>query len=520
MIRVRQVKVDVRNNDIIGSLIKKLRVKNDDILSFNIVKRSIDARHKDCVCFIYEVDVCLKNESKVKLGGDIIMSVNDAYSFIPCGDLLLNNRPVIVGSGPCGLFCAYELALAGFKPIVLERGEEIDKRVSSVYEFWNNNKLNVNSNVQFGEGGAGTFSDGKLSTQIKDKNNRISEVLRVFVENGAPEEIMYDFMPHIGTDRLRDVVKSMRNKIISLGGEFRFNSCLTNINISDNRISSIEINGSEIMNCDLLVLAIGHSARDTFYMLDRNGIVMNSKPFAVGFRVMHPQDLISKNQYGEFYKYLKPASYKLTYNTSSGRGVYSFCMCPGGYVVNASSFDGRLVVNGMSNYDRGSGVANSAIVVTVNGSDYGDGLFDGVKFQEKLERCAFNLGNGLIPVQNYKDYVNGCVSTDLVFEPKFMGGYSFSDLNGLFSKSINDSIKESFEYFDHKIPGFVNGILAGVESRTSSPIRIYRDEFLESNVLGIYPGGEGAGYAGGIVSAAVDGIKIYEKIVSKYNINY
>ena len=521
MIRVRQIKVDVRNDnhdELINSLVKKLRINRSEIIDFNIVKKSIDARHKDSVCFIYEVDVNIKNEKLIKLGGDILKSIIEKYSFIPSGVCSLNNRPIIVGSGPCGLFCAYELALKGFKPIVLERGEEMDKRVSTVSKFWESNELNPNSNVQFGEGGAGTFSDGKLSTQIKDKNNRIKEVLDVFISNGAPIEIGYDFMPHIGTDKLRDVVKGIRNKIISLGGEFRYNSCLTDINVNNGCISSIVVNDSEIIPCDVLVLAIGHSARDTFRMLHSKGIDMSNKPFAVGLRVMHSQDMISYNQYGNYYKYLRPASYKLTYNCN-GRGVYSFCMCPGGYVVNASSEEGRLVVNGMSDYSRDSGIANSAIVVTVNESDYGDHLFDGVRFQEKLEECSYRLGNGCIPVQRFGDYVNNVKSNNFgKILPKIKGKYTFSNLNMLFDNEINSSIKDAFYYFNGKIHGFSDDdcILAGVESRTSSPVKIIRDENFESNIKGIYPAGEGAGYAGGIVSAAVDGIKVFESIASKY----
>ena len=521
MIRVRQIKVDVRKDgydELVSSLAKKLNVRDSDILDLKIIKRSIDARHKDSVCFIYEVDVNLINETKVKLGGDILKSVNDKYSFEPSGYDYMKNRPIIVGSGPCGLFCAYELALHGYCPIVIERGEDMDNRVKTVLDYWNNNKFKTNSNVQFGEGGAGTFSDGKLSTQIKDKNNRIKEVLDVFIENGAPNEIAFDFMPHIGTDKLRNVVKNMRNKIISLGGEFRYNSCLTDINISNGKVISIVVNDKDIIPCDVLVIAIGHSARDTFRMLNTKGIDMCSKPFAVGLRVMHSQDMISFNQYGEFYRYLKPASYKLTYN-SNGRGVYSFCMCPGGYVVNASSFEGHLVVNGMSNYDRESGIANSAIVVTVNESDYGSDLFDGVRFQEKLEECAYRIGNGFIPVQRYGDYVNNVKSINFgKILPMIKGKYTFSNLNLLFDSSINNSIRDAFNYFNTKIKGFNDDdvLLAGVESRTSSPIKIIRDDNYESNVFGIYPAGEGAGYAGGIVSAAVDGIKVFESIASRY----
>ena len=525
MIRVRQIKIGVdkdNKEELYSSLVRKLHINRSDIVDVNVVKRSIDARRKKSVCFIYEVDVDVKDINRIRFDDDISISVCNDYSFESYGDVLLNHRPVIVGSGPCGLFCAYELAKEGYRPIVIERGEDMDSRVRTVNEFWNNGKFNSNSNVQFGEGGAGTFSDGKLSTQIKDKNNRINEVLKVFVDNGAPSDIMYDFMPHIGTDMLRDVVKNMRKKIISLGGEFRYNCCLTDINIVDGCIKSIQVNNSENILCDVLVLAIGHSARDTFRMLHGKGLDMCSKPFAVGVRVMHSQDMISRNQYGDYYKFLKPASYKLTYNSSSGRGVYSFCMCPGGYVVNASSENGQVVVNGMSNRDRESGVANSAIVVTVNDKDYGTDLFDGVLFQEKLERLAYKLGNGNIPIQRYGDYFEKKVSSGFgKLIPIFKGKYVFSDLNLLFNDDINNSIKEAMEYFNCKINGFNDDdtILAGVESRTSSPIKFYRDDEFQSNIVGIYPAGEGAGYAGGIVSAGVDGIKVFEAIASKFKCN-
>ena len=522
MIRVKQIKVSVKNDNVqelYNALVRKLKINVNDIVNVKVVKKSIDARHKDNVCFVYEVDVEVKNINRIKFDNDVAMSVSNNYSYSPSGNLTLNNRPIIVGSGPCGLFCAYELAKEGYRPIVIERGEDMDSRVRTVNEFWDNGVFNSNSNVQFGEGGAGTFSDGKLSTQIKDKNNRIGEVLNIFVSNGAPNEIVYDFMPHIGTDKLRDVVKNMRNKIISMGGEFRYNSCLTDINIVDGCIKSIVINNSDNILCDVLVLAIGHSARDTFRMLHHNGICMCNKPFAVGVRVMHSQDMISRNQYGDFYKYLRPASYKLTYNTINRRGVYSFCMCPGGYVVNASSDNERLVVNGMSNHDRESGIANSAMVVTVKENDYGTDLFAGVRFQERLESNAYKLGNGLIPIQKYEDYVNGVKSCNFgKILPMIKGKYSFSDLNLLFSDDINSSLKEAMEFFGSKIKGFNDAdvIMAGVESRTSSPIKIIRDDNYESNVNGIYPAGEGAGYAGGIVSAAVDGIKVFEAISSKY----
>jgi hypothetical protein len=522
VIRVKQVKVSVVSDteqELYKCVASKLRVKISDILNLRILKRSIDARHKDSVFFVYDVAVSLLNERVIRFNDDILKWSFEKYSFVPSGKEVLKTRPVIVGCGPCGLFCAYELAKNGYKPIVIDRGEDVDSRVNTVNEFWQNGKLCSNSNVQFGEGGAGTFSDGKLSTQIKDKCNRIDEVLNVFVSNGAPKNILYDFMPHIGTDLLRIVIKNMRNEIISMGGEFFYNSCLTDINVSDNRVQSIVINDDCVLECDVLVLAIGHSARDTFRMLHKRGFSIANKPFAVGFRVMHSQDMINYSQYGSFCKYLGPASYKLTYNCSNGRGVYSFCMCPGGYVVNASSEPNRLAINGMSNNSRESGVANSAIVVTVNENDYGNLLFDGVRFQEKLEECAYELGNGSIPIQKFGDYVNNVKSFDFgKILPMIKGNYTFANLNQLFNDEINNSIKEAFMYFNNRISGFSDNdvLLAGVETRTSSPIRIFRNEFFESNISGVYPAGEGCGYAGGIVSAAVDGIKVFESISSKY----
>lgn len=524
MIKVKQLKIDVQKDtkeNIINALAQKLSINKNEITTYKIIKKSIDARKKEHIYYIYEIDVDVSNIKKIKFNIDISLSNEKEYSYEPSGNTKINSRPIIIGSGPCGLFCAYKLAQYGYKPIIFERGEEIDKRIKTVSQFWETNQLNPNSNVQFGEGGAGTFSDGKLSTQIKDKNNRIKEILKIFIDNGAPNEIMYDFMPHIGTDKLVNVVKNMRNKIISLGGEIHYNSCLTDIIINNNNIKKIIINDKEI-TCDLLVLAIGHSARDTFKMLNEKGIKMQNKPFAVGMRIMHPQEMINKNQYGKYYKYLKPASYKLTYNTKEGRGVYSFCMCPGGYVVNASSTKDGIVVNGMSNHDRESKIANSAIVVTVSSKDYGENLFDGIKFQEQLEKKAFTIGKGYIPVEKYGDYLNKQKpSTFTKLLPEIKGKYTIADLNQLFNDDINKAIKEGIQSFNQKIKGFNDEevILAGVESRTSSPIRIYRDENLISNIDNIYPGGEGAGYAGGIISSAVDGIKIFEKITSKYKAN-
>ena len=517
MIRVRQIKINVlkKNIDLVIEMAtKKAHILSENILNYKINKRSIDARDKEDVLYVYEVDFALKDEKNIKFGNDVCYIENNNYDFIPNKKDI---KPIIIGSGPCGLFAAYMLAEAGLKPVIFERGADIDTRVNDVNEFWQNNKLNINSNVQFGEGGAGTFSDGKLNTQIKDKNNRIKKVLEIFIKHGAPKEIAYDYMPHIGTDKLREVVKSMREYIISLGGVFHFNSCLTNIFTNNNEIEEIEINNQVRYKTDCLILAIGHSARDTFYMLHEHNVMMENKPFAVGIRIMHDQNMINENQYGKYAKYMPPASYKLIHNIN-GHGIYSFCMCPGGYVVNASSFENKLVINGMSNYARESGIANSALVVTVNENDYGSNLFDGIKYQEQLEKKAFQIGNGLIPISKYIDYKDNKISQSFgSIKPVFKGNYQFANLNELFSNDINNTIKSGIEYFGTKIKGFNNNdtILAGVEARTSSPIKIIRDENLESNIKGIYPAGEGAGYAGGITSAAVDGIKVYEVITKK-----
>ena len=349
----------------------------------------------------------------------------------------------------------------------------------------------------------------------------MKKVFEVFVECGASPEILYTHNPHIGTDVLRNIVINLRNKIINNGGEFVYNSCLTNININNNKITSVEINNKDIIETDILVLAIGHSARDTFEMLYKLNLNMESKPFAIGLRVQHPQELINKNQYGEkYYNNMPPASYKLTYQSSNGRGVYSFCMCPGGYVVNASSEKGRLAINGMSYHNRGSENANSAIVVTISPSDYGPNPLDGIVFQRNLEEKNYKLGNGKIPIQLLKDFHNSVENSNLGnIKPIFKGDYTCSDLNKLLPVEVSKSLKEAFIDFDKKIKGFNrdDAILAGIESRTSSPVRITRDEYFESNIKGIYPCGEGAGYAGGITTSAMDGLKVAESLIQKYN---
>ena len=514
MLRISNIKINV-SLDQDKTIKKKLNVIFDqDIKEYKINKRSIDARHKPDVYYVYEIDINLDNEDKYLDLGIVSKVLDEEYKIDVDNVKKPLKRPIIIGFGPAGIFCSYILAKAGLKPIIFERGKPIDERVKDVEEFWNNNKLNINSNIQFGEGGAGTFSDGKLNTMIKEKI-RQKFVFKTFVECGAPEEILYINKPHIGTDILRTVIKNMRNKIIELGGEINYNSTLTNINIDNNKIKSIIINDKDEYETNDLVLAIGHSARDTFKMLNEY-LTFTSKPFAVGIRVQHKQDLINKNQYGDAYKYLDAADYKLTYQTKDGRGVYSFCMCPGGFVVNSSSEDGKLCINGMSNHDRGEENANSAIVVTVSPSDYGSNVFDGMKFQQILEEKAFIEGKGLIPISLYKDYKDNKVSTSFgSINPIFKGSYNFANINNIFPEYINNSLKEAIEYFNTKIKGFSNDdvIIAAVETRTSSPVRILRDDNLVSNVSGIYPCGEGAGYAGGITSASIDGIKVAEKII-------
>ena len=524
MIRVRQIKVHIDDDNIENikaKCRKKLRVK--DIKKITIHDQSIDARHKPDIYFVYTVDVEVDNElevlSKIK-DNDVLKTPNEEYVFNITGRDSLNNRPVIVGAGPAGLFAAFLLAEHGYKPLVIERGKKVEERIHDVEKFWKTGVLNTESNVQFGEGGAGTFSDGKLTTQVKDKLNRKKKILDTFISCGADPKIGYVNKPHIGTDKLREIIANMRKCIISMGGEFRYNTCLTNIKQVNGYIKSIEVNNSEWIDTDVLVLALGHSARDTFKMLLDNNLKMSPKPFAVGIRIQHSQKMINLNQYGlESHPKLDAASYKLTYQTKSNRGVYSFCMCPGGFVVNASSEEGMLAVNGMSNNDRGSDNANSAIIVTVGPNDFGPSTMDGISFQRELERKAYELGKGNIPIQLYKDYKNNNVSTGFgKIKPVLKGNYTFANINELFPEYINESLKEGIDHFNGIIKGYNDGdsIIAGVESRTSSPIRMERDDNLNSNIIGIYPCGEGAGYAGGITSAGIDGIKVAEMIATKY----
>ena len=517
MIQIKDVKVEVTKNNLKEKVIKKLNVKESDIKKIKITKQSLDARNKSQIFYVYEVEVDVINEDLIlKSNNTLTKSVSKNYNVPSTKNT--NKKIIIVGAGPSGLFCAYILCLAGFKPIIIERGEKVEDRVNSVEEFFKTGNLNTNSNIQFGEGGAGTFSDGKLNTRIKDKFNRINFILDTFVKFGAQNEITYSYAPHIGTDILIDVIKNMREEMIKMGATFLFNTQLTDIEIKNNKVQQIQINNQEWIEVNELVLAIGHSARDTFNMLYQKKLDMEAKPFAVGVRTIHNQSVIDKSQYGKYADVLPPATYKLTYKASTNRGVYSFCMCPGGYVVNASSEKNKLAINGMSYSKRDSGYSNSAIVVTITPDDFGFHPLDGVKYQQILEEKAYKLGKGNIPIQLLKDFKKNTTSKEFGnIKPKFKGNYQFSNLNELFDLEISNSIKEAFDNFGKKINHFDDDdvVLSAIESRTSSPVRINRDDSLQSNVEGIYPCGEGAGYAGGIMSAGVDGIKIAEKIIYK-----
>ncbi|MFA9465784.1 MAG: NAD(P)/FAD-dependent oxidoreductase [Velocimicrobium sp.] len=531
MIRVSNIKILVEKlknhsqeeqiKQIKHQLMTKYHMREAEIVRIQIIKRSLDARKKQMICYIYCVDLTLKEEKKYLLKPNIIAAPNKTYADPPTGEKRMSHRPIIIGMGPAGLFCALELAKAGYCPLILERGESVDDRVKSVEAFWQTGALDKNSNVQFGEGGAGTFSDGKLNTLVKDPYGRHKKVLDTFVSYGAPEEIAYINKPHIGTDRLRLVVKTIRKQIIELGGEVRFQSKVTNLRMDEGKIKAIIINDTQEIPCETVVLAIGHSARDTFEMIHQHKFSMQAKSFAMGVRVEHLQTMIGKAQYGTLFEKLPAADYKMTHSCKNGRGVYSFCMCPGGFVVNASSEPNRLAINGMSNYDRKERNANSAIIVTVTPDDFADtDAMAGVAFQRKWESLAYQEGLGNVPVQRFADFKENKETKQLGdIKPNIKGVYRCSNLRNCLPPYVSESIQEGMEVFDRIIPGFAKGdvLLSGVETRTSSPVRIVRDEnSLESNYKGIYPCGEGAGYAGGIVSAAMDGIKVYERIASIY----
>lgn len=529
MIRIGQLKLqpDHTEKDLIQKITKILHISEKDIVNYRIKKQSIDARKKPDIKYVYTVDVTVQNEVQIlkKQKGNSILKVKETpYVFKTVGEEVMKHRPIIIGSGPAGMFCAYMLAQHGYRPILFERGASVEERTKDVEEFWNTGQLKSNSNVQFGEGGAGTFSDGKLNTLVKDSFGRNQKVLEIFVENGAPEEILYISKPHIGTDILVNVVRNMRERIIAWGGEVYFHSQFTDFSLTDGKLSSITIASKQetrIYDAQTLVLAIGHSARDTFSMLYEKQLPIKAKSFAVGVRVEHKQQTINDSQYGKDVPYHLPtAAYKVASTLENGRGVYSFCMCPGGYVVNASSEEGHLAVNGMSYHARDGENANSAIIVTVTPEDYGmEHPLAGMYFQRELEQKAYRIGNGAVPVQRFGDFCNNEATKKIgSIRPQIKGAYILANIREIFPESIAHSLELGIKSFDRQIQGFANAdtILSGVESRTSSPIRMERNEQFQIENTGIYPCGEGAGYAGGITSAAMDGIKIAEKIAQKF----
>lgn len=528
MIKINSLKLDIgyTEADMINAAAARLQLNAGKIRTIKPVKISVDARDKSDVRYICSVNVTVNADENRLLANkrikEISRAVETQYVFPKLNVSAPGKRPVIVGAGPAGLFCALSLARAGLKPLLIERGADVDERTKDVNCFWESGKLNTSSNVQFGEGGAGTFSDGKLNTMVHDSEGRIGAVFEIFVGHGAPESIIYTAKPHLGTDRLIHIVKSIREEIIRLGGEVRFHSCLTDIFTDQGAVSGIEINGSEKIECKELVLAIGHSARDTFKLLKNSNIALERKAFAIGVRAQHPQKMISISQYGDFADKLPPADYKLTANLADGRGVYSFCMCPGGFVVNASSEEGCLAVNGMSNSDRSEASANSAIVVTVSPEDFpGDDVLAGVELQRQLERKAFGECGGYIPVQTLYGFRNSQVCEPSASNmPNTKGMYRAGNLRNVLPEFISTSLLEAFPVFGRKIKGFDadDTLLMGVETRTSSPVRITRNDRLTSISLeGLYPCGEGAGYAGGITSAAIDGLKTAEALINHIN---
>ena len=529
MLRIHEVRLELhdKKEEIPVKIAKKLHIREKDILEWRIVRESVDARNKNSIKKTYTVDFKVKDPESILKKNKSIKPAEDITAY-PEKELSENlakeamkNRPLIVGFGPCGMFAALYLARKGYCPAVLERGRKIEQRIKDVEAFWEKGVLIPESNVQFGEGGAGAFSDGKLNSGIKH-SYRTRFVLEELVKHGAPEEILYKQNPHVGTDILRKVVVSVREEIISLGGAFYFESCMTGFGTENDSLVFAEINGKDHLPAEVMVAAPGHSARDTFKMFKDSGLEMSAKAFSIGARIEHPQELIDISQYGskEAADILGAADYKLSYKCSNGRGVYTFCMCPGGYVVASASEEGGVVTNGMSYHSRDGRNANSALLVSVEPEDFdSDDPLAGIEFQRKWDQSAFIAGgrNYCAPAQTLGDFLQGIPSEGPgEVQPEYRPGVKWTDISPCLPAFAVSAMKEAIPKFGKKIKGFdmPDGILTAVETRSSSPVRIIRDEDLQTKVKGIFPAGEGAGYAGGIMSAAVDGIRVAEKICS------
>ncbi|WP_022963630.1 NAD(P)/FAD-dependent oxidoreductase [Halopseudomonas pelagia] len=531
MIRINelQLPLDHPAEALRPAIVARLKIADAELLDFTVFKRSYDARKKNSeITFVYIIDVTLRNEAPVlkRFARDhnVRPAPDTGYYPVAQAPADLAERPLVIGFGPCGLFAALTLAQMGFKPIVLERGKDVRSRTKDTWALWRNKVLSPESNVQFGEGGAGLFSDGKLYSQIKDPKFYGRKVMHEFVRAGAPEEIMFVSKPHIGTFRLTGVVSSMREEIKALGGEVRFDSRVTDFMITDGRIDGVQLANGEALHSRYVILALGHSARDTFRKLHERGVYVEAKPFAVGFRIEHPQSLIDKARLGKYagHPQLGAADYKLVHHAKNGRAVYSFCMCPGGMVVAATSEPGRVVTNGMSQYSRNERNANAGIVVGIHPEqDFPGSPLAGMELQEQLESRAFELGGGdyCAPGQLVGDFIRGTASSSLgEVQPSYQPGVLLGDLATTLPSYAIDAIREALPAFGKQIRGFdrEDAVLTGIETRTSSPIRIKRDNVsLQSlNTQGLYPAGEGAGYAGGILSAGVDGIKVAEAVAT------
>jgi hypothetical protein len=525
MLRITELKLPLEHQPeaLEAAIVARLGITPADLLGFTVFKRSYDAR-KSMMVLTYIVDAEVGNEAqllaKFKDDQHVLVTPDTSYHFVAQAPATLPLRPVVIGFGPCGIFAALILAQMGFKPLVLERGKKVRERTKDTWDLWRKNTLHPESNVQFGEGGAGTFSDGKLYSQIKDPRFLGRKVLTEFVKAGAPEEILFIAKPHIGTFRLVSMVEKMRAEIEALGGEIRFEQRVTDFEIEDGKLRGLTLASGEQIRADHVVLALGHSARDTFEKLHERGVFMEAKPFSVGFRIEHPQALIDKVRWGKYAgnEILGAADYKLVHHAANGRSVYSFCMCPGGQVVAATSEPGRVVTNGMSQYSRNERNANAGIVVGVTPADYPGGPLAGIAFQRALESRAYELGGGTYeaPGQLVGDFLAGRASSKLgSVIPSYQPGVHLTDLATALPDYAITAMREAIVAFDKKIRGFAmnDAVLTGVETRTSSPLRMTRGEDYQSlNVRGLYPAGEGAGYAGGILSSGVDGIKVAEAL--------